>query len=249
MPARVMSQRGDSPPLPGPPAAAPPPGSSPPVPAPGPAPASPGSATPPRYGRLGTFAGVFTPVVLSVLGVVMFMRAGTVVGYAGLWLALVVLLLSVAIVTLTTLSLSAIATNIDVRAGGIYYMVSRVLGPDFGGSIGVTLYLALAVNVAFQTIGFTEALFGLMGDAWPAAARTARALWLPELVSTAVITGMFVLTYRGGTAQAELSPARDAGGDVEIRRLLGLRFRERRTHGGSLSEQVPTSRREPESAG
>lgn len=185
-----MSQAGDPQPLAAPKPPALPSGSA----GAGPAPA--------RYGRLGTFAGVFTPVVLSVLGVVMFMRTGTVVGYAGTWLALVVLLLSAAIVTLTTLSLSAIATNLDVRVGGIYYMVSRVLGPDFGGSIGLTLYLALAVNVAFQTIGFTEAFFGLVGDFSPAASRTARGLWLPEIVSTLVVTGMFVLTYRGGTAQA-----------------------------------------------
>lgn len=173
-------------------------------PAGAPAPGAPGPASAglPHYARLGTFAGVFTPVVLSIFGVVMFMRAGYVVGYAGLWLSLVVLLLSAAIVTLTTLSLSAIATNIDVRAGGIYFMVSRVLGPDFGGSIGLTLYLALAVNVAFHTIGFTEAFFGLVGDLSPAASRNARAIWLPEIVSTLVVTGLFLLTYRGGTVQA-----------------------------------------------
>jgi amino acid transporter len=144
---------------------------------------------------------VFTPVVLTVLGVVMFMRAGYVVGYAGLWLALVVLLLSKAITTLTTLSLSAIATNLDVRGGGVYFMVSRVLGPDFGGSIGITLYLALAVNVAFHTIGFTEAFFALLAHVSPGAARTAVELRLPQIVSSLVVTGLFMLTYRG-TEQA-----------------------------------------------
>lgn len=167
----------------------------------GPSGAAPAGSGPARYGRLSTFAGVFTPVVLSVLGVVMFMRAGYVVGYAGLWMALLVLLSATAIITLTTLSLSAIATNLDVRVGGIYFMVSRVLGPDFGGSIGLTLYLALAVSVAFHTIGFTEAFFGLVAHVSSGAARTARALWLPEIVSTLVVTGLFVLTYRG-TAQA-----------------------------------------------
>jgi len=202
-----MSQQGDSQPLAGPPGTP-----VPPVPdraAPGHTLVAgvggltaPGGAAPAHYARLGTFAGVFTPVVLSVLGVVMFMRAGWVVGHAGLWLALLVLLLSTAIVTFTTLSLSAIATNIDVRVGGIYFMVSRVLGPHFGGSIGLTLYLALAVSVAFHTIGFSEALFGLIGNLSSGAERTARGLWLPELVSTLVVTGLFLLTYRGGTAQA-----------------------------------------------
>ncbi len=159
--------------------------------APGPGPG------PTTQARLGTFAGVFTPVVLTVLGVVMFMRAGYVVGYTGLWLALLVLVLSKAITTLTTFSLSAIATNLEVRGGGVYFMVSRVLGPDFGGSIGITLYLALAVNVAFHTIGFTEAFFALVGHVSPGAARAAAAMWLPQILSTLVVTGLFALTYRG----------------------------------------------------
>ncbi len=155
----------------------------------------------PAPGRLGTFAGVFTPVVLSILGVVMFMRAGTVVGHVGLWMALLILLLSTAITTFTTLSLSAIATNLDVRVGGVYFMVSRVLGPDFGGSIGITLYLALAVNVAFYTIGFTEAFFAIVAHVSPRAAQGAADLYIPQLLSTAVVVGLFMLTYRG-TAQA-----------------------------------------------
>jgi solute carrier family 12 (sodium/potassium/chloride transporter), member 2 len=155
----------------------------------------------PAHGRLGTFAGVFTPVVLSILGVVMFMRAGTVVGHAGLWMALLILLVAKAITTFTTLSLSAIATNLDVRVGGVYYMVSRVLGPDFGGSIGITLYLALAVNVAFYTIGFSEAFFTIVAHASPRAAAVATDLYVPQLLSTGVVVGLFVLTHRG-TAQA-----------------------------------------------
>lgn len=165
----------------------------------GPPGAAPAGAGPPsaRQARFGMFGGVFTPVVLGALGVVMFMRSGYVVGYAGLWLALLVLVLTTAITALTTLSLSAIATNLDVRGGGIYYMVSRVLGPDFGGSIGITLYLALAVSVAFHTIGFSEAFFVLVAHVSPGAARTATAIKLPQVMSTLVLTGLFVLTYRG----------------------------------------------------
>src|SRR5690606_24552978 len=147
--------------------------------------------------RFGTFGGVFTPVVLTILGVIMFMRAGTVVGYSGLWMALLILVLSKAITSLTTLSLSAIATNLDVRVGGVYFMISRVLGPDFGGSIGITLFIAQAVSGAFDTIGFTEAIFTLVADLAPAAAQGLVAAKVPQIISSIVVTGLFVLTFKG----------------------------------------------------
>ena len=80
-------------------------------------------------------------------------------------MALAILGISKLITTLTTLSISAIATNLKMRVGGVYFMISRVLGPDFGGSIGITLFIAQAVSVAFYTIGFTEAVFSLLAPA------------------------------------------------------------------------------------
>lgn len=152
---------------------------------------------PPTQGRFGTFGGVFTPVVLTILGVIMFMRTGYVVGYGGLWFALLILVLSKFITTLTTLSLSAIATNLDVRVGGVYFMISRVLGPDFGGSIGITLFIAQAVSVAFYTIGFTEATFGVIASISPDVAASLVDAMVPQIISSIVVTGLFVLTFKG----------------------------------------------------
>lgn len=148
-------------------------------------------------GRFGTFGGVFTPVVLTILGVIMFMRTGFVVGHSGLWLALTILLISKAITTLTTLSLSAIATNLDVRVGGVYFMISRVLGPDFGGSIGITLFIAQAVSVAFYTIGFTEATFGVISGISPGFAESATAAMVPQILSTVLVGLLFFVTFKG----------------------------------------------------
>lgn len=106
----------------------------------------------------GTFGGVFTPCTLTILGVIMFLRFGQVVGQSGLIYALLIIAASKAITTLTTLSLSAIATNTRVRGGGAYYLISRSLGVEFGGAIGVLFYLAQAISVAMYIIGFTEAL-------------------------------------------------------------------------------------------
>ena len=60
---------------------------------------------PPSAGTLGTFGGVFTPSILTILGIILFSRLGYVVGSAGLGQALVILLIANAISILTSLSL------------------------------------------------------------------------------------------------------------------------------------------------
>lgn len=111
-------------------------------------------------GRFGTFGGVFTPCVLTILGVIMYLRSGYVVGQAGILYALLIVLASKAITVLTALSLSAIATNTRVKGGGAYYLISRSLGVEFGGAIGLLFFLAQAVSVAMYVIGFSEAVVG-----------------------------------------------------------------------------------------
>jgi amino acid transporter len=101
---------------------------------------------------------VFTPSILTILGVIMFMRSDFVVGQAGIRNAVLILLIAKSITTLTALSLSAISTNMQVRGGGAYFLISRVLGPDFGGGIGLALFMAQAVSVPFYILGFAEAL-------------------------------------------------------------------------------------------
>jgi amino acid transporter len=109
-------------------------------------------------GTLGTFAGVFTPSVLTILGIILFLRLGFVVGSAGLKRALLILLLANGISVLTSLSLSAISTNIRVKVGGVYYLISRTLGLEFGGAIGIVMFLAQSISIAFYCIGFGEVL-------------------------------------------------------------------------------------------
>lgn len=112
-------------------------------------------------GGLGTFGGVFTPSILTILGIVLFLRLGWVVGAGGLRRAFALLALATAISVLTSLSLAAIATNRRVRGGGDYYLISRTLGVAYGGALGLVLFLAQAVSVAFYCVGLGEALTAL----------------------------------------------------------------------------------------
>ncbi len=108
--------------------------------------------------RFGTFSGVFTPSMLTILGVIMYLRLGWVVGNAGLLGTFFIITLSCLITFLTSLSVSSIATDRKVRTGGAYYMISRSLGIESGGAIGIPLYIAQAFSVPLYTIGFAESV-------------------------------------------------------------------------------------------
>ena len=140
-------------------------------------------------GTLGTFAGVFTPSVLTILGIILFLRTGYVVGSAGLARALLILALANIISVLTSVSLSAVATNFKVKGGGDYYLISRTLGLEFGGAIGVVLFLAQAVSIAFYCIGFGEAL-----AASPLVSAQAVS---PRIIAAAAVCFLFVLAWLG----------------------------------------------------
>ncbi|HCF05842.1 MAG TPA: amino acid permease [Desulfomicrobiaceae bacterium] len=114
--------------------------------------------------KFGTFGGVFTPSVLTILGVIMFLRFPMVVGYAGLWNALLILAAAKAISVITALSVSSIATNMRVKGGGAYYLISRSLGVEFGGAIAIFFFIAQAVAVTLYVVGFTEAVYNAFPD-------------------------------------------------------------------------------------
>lgn len=107
-------------------------------------------------GKFGTFGGVFTPTVLTILGAIMYLREGWVVGNAGLVGGIAIILLANLITISTGLSISTIATNIRVRAGGAFSIISQSLGLEVGGSVSVPLYLALAISVGFYIFAFME---------------------------------------------------------------------------------------------
>jgi amino acid transporter len=141
-----------------------------------------------RQGTLGTFSGVFTPSILTILGIILFLRLSYVVGNAGLGRALVIIALANLISILTSFSLSAIATNMRVKGGGDYYLISRTLGVEFGGAIGIVLFLAQSVSIAFYCIGFGEAVAAMSQGPGKA---------LPQIIAALAVSFLFVFAWLG----------------------------------------------------
>ncbi len=108
--------------------------------------------------KLGTFLGVFTPTILTILGVIMYLRSGWLVGHLGLPRMLIIVIIANAITIITTLSFSSVATNIRVGTGGAYYIISRSLGFDIGGAIGLPLFLSQVFSVTLYSFGLAESL-------------------------------------------------------------------------------------------
>jgi len=106
--------------------------------------------------KFDTFTGVFTPTLLTILGVIMYVRLPWVVGNGGLLGAWAVMGLAMLITVCTGLALSSVATNTRVGAGGPYAMITRSLGLEVGGSIGVPLYLSRPLGIAMYVFGFRE---------------------------------------------------------------------------------------------
>lgn len=109
-----------------------------------------------RGAELGTVFGVYLPCIQNILGVILFIRMVWIVGTAGVPLAFLVVLICCMVTFATAISLSAIATNGIVPAGGAYFMISRALGPEFGGAVGILFFLGTSVAGAMYITGAVE---------------------------------------------------------------------------------------------
>uniref|UniRef100_A0A8C4RT78 Solute carrier family 12 member 9 n=1 Tax=Erpetoichthys calabaricus TaxID=27687 RepID=A0A8C4RT78_ERPCA len=116
-----------------------------------------------RGPRLTTFFGVVIPTLLSMFSVVVFLRIGFVVGQAGLYQGIIMFIVAYIIISMTVLSVCAISTNGALDAGGAYYMISRALGPEFGGSIGIMFFFANVCGSALFVLGLVESIMDTFG--------------------------------------------------------------------------------------
>uniref|UniRef100_A0A3P8XM78 Solute carrier family 12 member 10, tandem duplicate 1 n=1 Tax=Esox lucius TaxID=8010 RepID=A0A3P8XM78_ESOLU len=106
--------------------------------------------------RFGWVTGVMVRCMLNIWGVILFLRLSWITSQAGIILTWLIILMSVIVTSVTALSVSAISTNGRVVSGGAYFMISRTLGPEMGGPIGVVFSFANALACALNTVGFAE---------------------------------------------------------------------------------------------
>uniref|UniRef100_A0A8U8B261 Solute carrier family 12 member 3 n=1 Tax=Geospiza parvula TaxID=87175 RepID=A0A8U8B261_GEOPR len=102
--------------------------------------------------------------MLNIWGVILYLRLPWITAQAGIALTWLIILMSVTVTTITGLSISAISTNGKVKSGGTYFLISRSLGPELGGSIGLIFAFANAVAVAMHTVGFAETVRDLLQE-------------------------------------------------------------------------------------
>ncbi|KAL3375960.1 hypothetical protein AABB24_002752 [Solanum stoloniferum] len=115
--------------------------------------------------KSGTLMGVFVPCLQNIMGIIYYIRFSWIVGMAGIGESLLLVAFCGSCTFLTTISLSAIATNGAMKGGGPYYLIGRALGPEVGVSIGLCFFLGNAVAGAMYVLGAVETFL----DAVPAA--------------------------------------------------------------------------------
>ena len=75
--------------------------------------------------KLGWIKGVYVPCLLNIWGVMLFLRLTWVIGQTGLIQGLLLITMANVVTAITALSMSAVSTNGQIKAGGIYFMISR----------------------------------------------------------------------------------------------------------------------------
>lgn len=156
--------------------------------------------------KLGTFSGVFVPTSLNVLSILMFIRWGFILGQGGVVGMMGMLIVAYLINLVTTMSISAVASNGTVRGGGAYYLISRSLGPEFGGSIGIVFYLGFIFNTGLNAVGLIDCLnqnFGSVSGNW--STFLPEGFWWQYLWSTIVLVLCTAICLAGSSIFARAS--------------------------------------------
>ncbi|XP_053401754.1 solute carrier family 12 member 4-like isoform X2 [Mercenaria mercenaria] len=159
--------------------------------------------------KLGTLFGVYLPTIQNIFGVLIFIRVTWIVGMAGTIEGFLIIFLCCCTTTLTSISMSAIATNGIVPAGGSYFMISRALGPEFGGAVGILFYLGFTVAGSMYVIGAIEILvtfiapqISLFGDV----TILSNALNNYRVFGTVLLFLLFIICFLGVQFVAKFGP-------------------------------------------
>jgi len=149
--------------------------------------------------KLGLAMGVLIPNILSIFGVILFLRLGMIVGQCGVWIAILMFSFGYFVVLMTTLSLSAISTNGTVRGGGAYFLISRSLGPELGGSVGFVFFLGNIAAGSLYIVGFSDAMAQAFPDLLP------QGRWWKFLYGTIALVILTLISLMGAGLFAKTS--------------------------------------------
>ncbi|WKY10102.1 hypothetical protein Q1695_002448 [Nippostrongylus brasiliensis] len=159
---------------------------------------------PPTQARVkfGWIQGVFVRCLLNIFGVMLYLRISWVAGQAGIGLGSMIVLLASLVTSITAISTCAICTNGDVKGGGAYFLISRSLGPEFGGSIGLIFSVANAVGAAMYVVGFAETIRDLMKEA--SVRIIDNALWDVRIVGFATCIVLMAVVFIGTEFESKM---------------------------------------------
>ena len=145
----------------------------------------------------GTWDGVFTSCLINIFGVIVFLRSGWIVGQAGVLNAVLIILSTVCIALVSVLSAVGICERCRVESGGVYFLLSHVLGSRFGGSIGLLYCFGQAVGCALNVLGFGESMAGLVGlqSAWAERGFACAAVILLSVINIAGVKWVIKLQF------------------------------------------------------
>ncbi|XP_012542702.1 solute carrier family 12 member 8 [Monomorium pharaonis] len=145
----------------------------------------------------GTWDGVFTSCLINIFGVIVFLRSGWIVGQAGVLNAVLIIFCTVCIALVTVLSAVGICERCRVESGGVYFLLSHVLGSRFGGSIGLLYCFGQAVGCALNVLGFGESMAGLVNldSAWAQRGFACAAVVLLSVINVAGVKWVVKLQF------------------------------------------------------
>ncbi|KAK0395992.1 hypothetical protein QR680_001522 [Steinernema hermaphroditum] len=106
----------------------------------------------------GTWDGVFTTVMVNIFGIIIFLRMGWIVGTAGIGNAVLLLIICTVLSLISVFSAVGICERCQIQSGGIYFLVSHVLGGQIGGAIGIMYAFGQAVATGLVAVGFGESM-------------------------------------------------------------------------------------------
>ncbi|XP_062862295.1 solute carrier family 12 member 8 [Trichomycterus rosablanca] len=136
----------------------------------------------------GTWDGVFTTCMINIFGVVLFLRTGWLVGNTGVLLGMLLVSLVVLVALVTVMSGIGVCERCTVGSGGVYSMISMVLGGRIGGTVGLLYVFGQCVAGAMYITGFAESIAEVLA---------VQSVWAVRGISVAVLLALLGINLAG----------------------------------------------------